>query len=110
MEARMKCVICMENMKAENGGLTTNWSQRCITCVDSWICGSCYHAWDVLEMGRTQTCLNTMPCVICKKDMDYSYFVNRFDDGNSGGSGWWEYTLPHFSESLNKLLSRNVDN
>jgi len=95
-------------MKAEKGGQSTNWSQRCITCKDSWVCGNCYHKWDILEGDKTQSCYNTMPCVFCKVDMNYSNFVNRFDEGT--GVGWWDYMPEKYWGSLGKLLSRNVDN
>lgn len=90
----MKCVICLENLKSHQGtttmnfyGTETNWSQRCISCKDSWVCGSCYHNWDT-NHSDTSTCYKTMPCVICKRDMIYSNFVNSFNEGT--GVGWWD--------------------
>lgn len=82
----MNCVVCFEKMKAEYGGKVSNWSQRCITCVDSWVCGECYFVWD----DTISRCagFKAMPCVICKKAMLYSHLVNTFHDG--GGSGWWD--------------------
>ncbi len=83
----MNCVVCFEKMKAECGGKVSNWSQRCITCVDSWVCSECYFIWD----NTIDTCsgLKVMPCVICKKAMHYSKLVNSFNEGG-GGEGWWE--------------------
>ena len=86
----MDCVICYESMKAECGGEVTNWSQRCIGCKDSWVCGNCYHTWDVSDAPNkdTTTCFEEMPCVICKDRMWYSHLVNMWNDGQ--GYGWWE--------------------
>lgn len=86
----MDCVICYESMKAESGGEVTNWSQRCIGCKDSWVCGSCYHAWDTSDAPNkdTSTAMEEMPCVICKDRMWYSHLVNMWNDGQ--GFGWWE--------------------
>ena len=82
----MKCVVCYENMKAEMGGKETNWSQRCITCKDSWICSKCYHYWD--SNFDTNSGYKIMPCVICKMPMNYSNLVNSFNEGT--GAGWWD--------------------
>lgn len=86
----MDCVICYESMKATRGGGETNWSQRCIRCVDSWVCGKCYHTWDVSDAPNKDktTCFEAMPCVICKDRMWYSHLVNMWDEGM--GVGWWE--------------------
>ena len=83
----MNCVICFENMKALNGGQETNWSQRCVGCKDSWVCGDCYHEWDNNHSDPSQG-YQQMPCVICKEDMIYSNLVNRFNEGT--GCGWWQ--------------------
>jgi len=82
----MNCCICFDKMKAENGGQETNWSQRCITCKDSWVCGNCYNIWDDMECDE---CYKVMPCVMCRKPMNYSQLVNRFNEG-TGGVGWWD--------------------
>ena len=100
----MKCVICFDNMKAEGGGQDTNWSQRCISCKDSWICGSCYHKWDS-EHSDCHSYFKTMPCVICKKDMDYSHLVNRWCEGN--GAGWWDQLKS--PSPLWKMIDRNCN-
>ena len=84
----MNCVICFDNMKSNLifvGGDHTNWSQKCVSCKDSWVCGSCYHNWDANHSGPVF--YKTMPCVICKRDMIYSKFVNEFDNNDSG---WWD--------------------
>jgi hypothetical protein len=68
----------------------SNWSQRCITCKDSWVCGSCYHQWDIEGHNTDTSCgYETMPCVICNERMNYSHLVNMFDEGT--GSGWWDH-------------------
>ena len=82
----MNCIICFEKMKAECGGKETNWSKRCITCKDSWICGECYFRWD--DTIDTSSGYKVMPCGICKKPMHYSSLVNRFNEGT--GVGWWD--------------------
>jgi hypothetical protein len=85
----MKCIVCYENMKAECGGKETNWSQRCVTCIDSWVCGACYHKWDTIEIDSgSDECYKVMPCVTCRKPMNYSHLVNRFNEGT--GIGWWD--------------------
>ena len=81
----MKCCICFDNMKAEMGGEETNWTQRCITCKDSWVCGNCYHTWDNMP---SDSGYKVMPCVMCRKPMNYSNLVNRFNEGT--GVGWWD--------------------
>ena len=86
-QEKMKCIICYENMKAECGGFETNWSQRCITCKDSWVCGSCYHTWDITTDFYDG--YKVMPCVMCRKPMNYSNLVNSFNEGT--GVGWWNY-------------------
>ena len=82
----MNCIICFEKMKAECGGKVSNFSQRCITCNDSWVCGTCYNNWDITIY--TGIVYKVMPCGICKKSMNYSHLVNRFNDGL--GVGWWD--------------------
>lgn len=83
----MNCAICFEKIKAEMGGKKTNWTQRCISCKDSWVCGNCYHIWDT-TCEPLNECYSVMPCVFCKEPMYYSKFVNRFNEGT--GAGWWD--------------------
>lgn len=100
----MKCCICFDNMKAECGGEVTNWTQRCITCKDSWVCGRCYHTWDTID-GYKLGDYKVMPCVMCRKPMIYSHLVNRFNEGT--GVGWWddiEYKKPIW-EYLDKMTN-----
>jgi len=101
----MNCIICFEKMKAECGGKETNWSQRCITCDDSWICGDCYHNWreHVFKSGWRGTQL-VMPCGICKKPMHYSNLVNSFHGGVYQGS--WEWEMEYEEKPIWKYLEK----
>jgi hypothetical protein len=113
----MNCVICLENMKSHwdprypefNWTTETNWSQRCISCKDSWVCGPCYHEWD--NNHSDPSCgYQTMPCVICKREMIYSRLVNMFDEGT--GMGWWDDSLLAKRTAfggLYKILERNCE-
>jgi len=83
----MNCVICFNNIKAEMGGKQTNWSQKCISCKDSWVCGSCYNKWDTTCIPYNEG-YSVMPCVFCKTPMYYSKLVNSFNEGT--GVGWWD--------------------
>ncbi len=98
----------MENIKtiSDKYGNSSS-SQRCITCKDSWVCGECYYKW-LLINGETDSFNTTMPCVICKRDMDYSYLVEHFI-GSGGDDGWWQHILPHFSDKLSDLLEKNME-
>ena len=83
----MECSICYDKIKAERGGQETNWTQRCITCKESWVCGCCYNKWDV-DVNDTGVFHAPMPCVFCKTPMNYSIFVSKFNEGT--GAGWWD--------------------
>lgn len=82
----MNCAICFDKIKAEMGGKKSNWTQKCITCKDSWVCGSCYNNWD-LTFDNNE-CYKVMPCVFCKEPMYYSKLVRSFNEGT--GAGWWD--------------------
>jgi hypothetical protein len=93
-------------------GTETNWSQRCVSCKDSWVCGDCYHKWDCSDCPNKDktTGLETMPCVICKERMHYSHLVNMFDEGT--GMGWWDDSLLAKRTAfggLYKILERNYE-
>ena len=105
----MKCVICFENLKSHDRGVgETNWSVRCITCKDSWVCGSCYHAWDTTE--PTDSCYKEMPCPICKKVNHYSWFVHRFCEGLDGMCGWWDHIKKGYEDKpIWDILDRNME-
>lgn len=93
----INCSICFDKLKATRGGKETNWTKRCITCKDSWVCGNCFHQWD--NTIDTSNCYKVMPCVLCKHPMNYSNLVSRFNEGT--GISWrddinenkpiWEY-------------------
>jgi hypothetical protein len=83
----MNCAICFESIKAEMGGKKTNFTQKCITCKDSWVCGSCYNNWDT-TCPPYDECYSVMPCVFCKELMNYSKLVISFNEGT--GAGWWD--------------------
>lgn len=104
----MKCVICMENVKSKSDEYgNTQSSQRCITCKDSWVCGKCFYDWNNTCLDEMSSFNKRMPCVICKKDMDYSYMVEHFK-GCGADDGWWQFCLPHFSDKLSDMLFRNM--
>ena len=100
----MNCVICMENIKTTND----HSSQRCITCKDSWVCGECFYNWNINCLDGSNSFNDVMPCVICKRDMNYSYMVEHFI-GCGADDGWWQYVLPHFSDKLSDLLEKNME-
>ncbi len=99
----MECSICYENLKAEKGGQETNWSQRCITCKDSWVCGDCYHKWDC-DINDTGVFYAPMPCVFCKTPMNYSNLVSKFNEGT--GAGWWDLLRADKYEKIYDYLER----
>ena len=106
----MKCVICFEKLKSHDDSLdgATNWSVRCITCKDSWVCGDCYHAWDCVTAETSGDVYQEMPCPICKKDNHYSWFVHRFC-GYDCDEGWWDCIKKGYEDKpIWDILDRNM--
>jgi hypothetical protein len=108
----MECVICYDKLKSHDNldAGETNWTQKCITCKDSWVCGDCYHKWDTSDAPNkdTTTCYEEMPCPICKERMYYSSFVNRFFEGT--GVGWWDYIKKGYeNKPVWAILEKNQD-
>jgi len=101
---KMECSICYDKIKAEGGGQESNWSQRCITCKDSWVCGRCYNEWDCLPSCE---CYKVMPCVICRTPMTYSHFVRGFNEGT--GAGWWDDRKLCKTEVVKYLFRRDQE-
>jgi len=105
----MECIICYDNVNNRwdrKDLVGSNWSQKCITCNDSWVCGGCYHEWDCLDDGRGE-CYKIMPCVICKTPMIYSHFVNSFNEGT--GAGWWDDRKLCKTEVVKYLFRRDQE-
>ena len=106
----MNCIICFEKMKGGSceGMEETYGSQRCITCSDSWVCGTCFDNWFELVCKNVVGASHlVMPCGICKKPMNYSNLVNRFH-GRDFYQGSWEWEMEYEDKPVWKYLDKLI--